>query len=62
MLVLIVLLIFIIIDLDRPRRGLIAINQASLTQLQDSIQADLEGNTQQLYPGEIVTPEGLTLP
>lgn len=40
MLVLIVLLIFIIIDLDRPRRGLIQINQASLVELQEAIESD----------------------
>lgn len=34
MVVLIVLLVFIIIDLDRPRRGLIEVNQASLIELQ----------------------------
>lgn len=40
MLVLIVLLIFIIIDLDRPRRGLIQINHASLVELQETIESD----------------------
>jgi FtsH-binding integral membrane protein len=39
MLVLIVLLVFIIIDLDRPRRGLIEINHTSLTDLQAIIDA-----------------------
>jgi uncharacterized membrane protein (Fun14 family) len=39
MVVLIVLLVFVIIDLDRPRRGLIQVNQESLTELQRSIQA-----------------------
>lgn len=34
---LIVLLVFIIIDLDRPRRGLIEVPQASITALRDSI-------------------------
>ncbi len=34
---LIVVLVFIIIDLDRPRRGLIRINQDSLEQLQRSV-------------------------
>jgi hypothetical protein len=42
MLVLIVLLVFIIIDLDRPRRGLIRINHESLVQLRDAIAADQE--------------------
>jgi uncharacterized membrane protein (Fun14 family) len=39
MIVLIVLLVFVIIDLDRPRRGLIQVNQQSLTELQSSIHA-----------------------
>lgn len=34
---LIVVLVFIIVDLDRPRRGLIQVNQGSLLQLQASI-------------------------
>jgi len=38
--VLIVLLVFIIIDLDRPRRGLIKVSQKSLTALQTAIGAD----------------------
>lgn len=37
MVLVIVLLVFIIIDLDRPRRGLIAVNQKSLRDLQKSI-------------------------
>jgi len=36
---LIVLLVFIIIDLDRPRRGLITVSQDSFTDLQASIEA-----------------------
>lgn len=36
---LIVLLVFVIIDLDRPRRGLIAVSQQSLLDLQNSIGA-----------------------
>lgn len=36
MVVLIILLVFIIIDLDRPRRGMIEIDQTSLTELQQS--------------------------
>ena len=35
--ILIVLLVFIIIDLDRPRRGIIEIDQSSLTDLQQSL-------------------------
>ena len=37
MLVLVLLVVFIIIDLDRPRRGLIEIDQTSLTDLQTAI-------------------------
>ena len=36
---LIVLLVFIVIDLDRPRRGLIEVSQESLTNLQATIEA-----------------------
>lgn len=36
MVALIVLLVFVIIDLDRPRRGIIEIDQSSLTELQQS--------------------------
>lgn len=57
MLVLIVLLIFIIIDLDRPRRGLIEINQASLTQLQAAIETGQVWDSQQSFPGDIVIPD-----
>ena len=38
MVALIVVLVFIIIDLDRPRRGLIQVSQKSLTDLQASIE------------------------
>lgn len=40
MVALIVLLVFIIIDLDRPRRGLIEVSQKSLIDLQADIAAD----------------------
>ncbi|NJN55421.1 MAG: hypothetical protein HC804_12100 [Anaerolineae bacterium] len=46
MLVLIVLLVFIIIDLDRPRRGLIEIDHTSLTDLQATIDTTLEDGRQ----------------
>jgi hypothetical protein len=36
---LIVLLVFVIIDLDRPRRGLIEVSQQSLLDLQSSVAA-----------------------
>lgn len=39
MLVLVLLVVFIIIDLDRPRRGLIEVDQSSLTSLQSAIHA-----------------------
>jgi uncharacterized membrane protein (Fun14 family) len=45
MVVLIVLLVFVIIDLDRPRRGLIEVSQKSLTELQTSIQAQKLGDS-----------------
>lgn len=46
MLVLVVLLIFIIIDLDRPRRGLIEVDHRSLTSLQTAIDAGDYGDLQ----------------
>ena len=44
MLVLVVLLVFIIIDLDRPRRGLIEVDHRSLTSLQTAIDAGNYGD------------------
>tara|TARA_R110002050_G_scaffold9504_1_gene33406 strand:+ start:568309 stop:568608 length:300 start_codon:yes stop_codon:yes gene_type:complete len=35
---LITLIVFIIIDLDRPKRGLIQVNQGVMTELLDSVQ------------------------
>lgn len=43
MLVLVLLVVFIIIDLDRPRRGLIEIDQSSLTSLQAAIHTAQDG-------------------
>ncbi|MCB0243707.1 MAG: hypothetical protein KDI12_09875, partial [Anaerolineae bacterium] len=45
MLVLVVLLVFIIIDLDRPRRGLIEVDHRSLTTLQTAIDSGNYGDT-----------------
>ena len=50
MVVLIVLLVFIIIDLDRPRRGLIKVSQKSLTQLQTAIDQGQSLAVQHLVP------------
>lgn len=47
MVVLMVLLVFIIIDLDRPRRGLIEVSQKSLHDLQSAIGAELRTSGQQ---------------
>jgi hypothetical protein len=41
MVTLIVLLVFIIIDLDRPRRGLIQVNQDSMLELRDAMAAPI---------------------
>ena len=54
---LIVVLVFIILDLDRPRRGLIEVSQKSLLDLQSSIAADL-GLANAQKPGAVT----LTLP
>jgi hypothetical protein len=40
MVTLIVVLVFVILDLDRPQRGLITVSQESLTELQQSIRAE----------------------
>lgn len=40
MVALMVVLVFIILDLDRPRRGLIEVSQASMVELRDSIRDD----------------------
>lgn len=45
MLVLILMVVFIIIDLDRPRRGLIEINHTSLTDLQTAVHAAGDGGS-----------------
>jgi hypothetical protein len=41
MVALIVVLVFIIVDLDRPRRGLIKVDQQSLVDLQNALSADI---------------------
>jgi hypothetical protein len=41
---LIVIIVFIIIDLDRPRRGLIRVSQTSLTDLQAAMTADVKAD------------------
>jgi Protein of unknown function (DUF4239) len=41
MVALIVVLVFIILDLDRPRRGLIQVSQASMVALQTAIRAEI---------------------
>jgi hypothetical protein len=45
LMVLIVCLVFIIIDLDRPRRGLIEVSQQSLVDLWDRVQQTSPGAT-----------------
>ena len=41
MVALIVLLVFVIIDLDRPRRGMIEVSQKSMTDLQSATTPDM---------------------
>jgi hypothetical protein len=43
---LIVVLAFIIMDIDRPRRGLIKVDQTSLSDLKVAVDADLSSATQ----------------
>ena len=59
MLVLIVLLVFVIIDLDRPRRGLIGIDQTSLTDLQAVIEAAQDGDGRSSVPKDGAGPGAL---
>ena len=53
---LIVVLAFIIADLDRPRRGLIKVDQASLIQLKAAIDATQAAGTQPAVPANILRP------
>jgi hypothetical protein len=41
LIVLIVVIIWVIIDLDRPRRGLILVSQQSMISLQESLNKDI---------------------
>jgi hypothetical protein len=50
---LIVILTFIIIDLDRPRRGLIKVDQRSLVELKKAIDEEQTISTQQVVPPEM---------
>ncbi len=50
LIVLIVVLAFIIIDLDRPRRGLIKVDQSSLVELKTAIDAAETSSAQQTIP------------
>jgi uncharacterized membrane protein (Fun14 family) len=45
MVLLVVVLVFIIIDLDRPRRGLIEVSQESLIDLRSAISEDVNADT-----------------
>ena len=53
---LIVVLAFIIADLDRPRRGLIKVDQTSLIQLKAAIDATQAAGTQPAVPANILRP------
>jgi hypothetical protein len=50
LLALIVIIVFIIIDLDRPRRGLIRVNQGCLTDLHAAMTADVASDDPRGYP------------
>jgi len=58
MVVLIVVLVFIILDLDRPRRGLIEVSQKSLIELQAAFNRDANAGAQQSLPTDIPRPAG----
>ncbi|MBK9625272.1 MAG: hypothetical protein KA388_04780 [Rhodocyclaceae bacterium] len=59
MVALIVGLVFIIIDLDRPRRGFIQVNQKSLLDLQTWIHAEVSARERQIVP---TTPSTIQKP
>lgn len=50
MVALIVVLVFVIIDLDRPRRGLIEVDQRSLVELRQALSADMPATTRRATP------------
>ena len=54
MLVFVLVVIFIIVDLDRPRRGLIQVNHTSLTELQAALDAD-QGSNQSMSEETVTT-------
>jgi hypothetical protein len=57
MVALIVVLVFIILDLDRPRRGLINVSQESLIHLQTAIHADKNFDVQEPMPADLHRPQ-----
>lgn len=62
MVALIVLLVFIIIDLDRPRRGLIRISQDSLIELKAAIDAGTRIDAKQPDPADAARAADTPLP
>ena len=56
MVVLIVLLVFIITDLDRPRRGLIEVSQKSLLELRTAFGTGYGVDAQQADPANAARP------
>jgi len=53
---LIVVLVFVILDLDRPRRGLIKVSQQSLLDLQAAIRAETNADAQPSCPADVPRP------
>ena len=58
MVALITLLVFIILDLDRPRRGLIEVSQESLIDLQAKIKVSMRADARQPIPADVQRPAG----
>lgn len=56
MVALIVVLVFIIIDLDRPRRGLIEVDQKSMRDLQAGMKIDAGGGEPLSFPAKALKP------
>ena len=52
----IIMVVFIIIDLDRPRRGLIRVDQSSLVQLRTAIDAAQAAGNQATVPAQLPRP------
>jgi hypothetical protein len=56
MVLLIVMLVFVVLDLDRPIRGLIVVSEKSLRELQASMKAEVAATTRSVVPTSATPP------